>query len=381
MAEFFIEVPITTDKLTLADNAKTRLIEEWPTWAPNDADLEVVVLEETAGMAADSAESASRVPSSIFRAYGTKLIGLPYSTGVPATSTVTIDFVDDAGHEVRAGSEIDVDGFAFTIDVDVTVGSGTASASGVAITAAEDGSDANDLPGNVAAMITSNSAVENITLEQPTANGEDAEDDGDYQDRLSGDLELQARTLVTARDYELMSLNRLKTLGAQVPRAKAVQDVDTKHVNVTVMDEGEPISAAWKDAILEELDFYRVSNWIVAMVDPTYTVVDVTYEIHSYPGYGRDDLLARVDSMLADTLTPGNWGRPKNQGDPTRPVPWFADNVVRVNKLIDLIGDVEGVDYVTTLTIAGAGVDGNLTLPGTVALPRPGTMTGSLDTD
>ena len=54
--------------------------------------------------------------------------------------------------------------------------------------------------------------------------------------------------------------------------------------------------------------------------------------------------------------------------------PGTVENVLTINKMIALIGNVEGVDTCTSVLING--VAASLTMTGTIPLPTPGTFTG-----
>jgi hypothetical protein len=167
-------------------------------------------------------------------------------------------------------------------------------------------------------------------------------------------LELQLRgiTLVTERDFELFMLTRYG-----VDRALA-QHTGARAVRLTGVDAlGAPLSTALKNEILAALPAYSMVNITYTMNDPAYTTVAVTYTVKAYPGYDAAALEAAIDAQLASILSPGNWGRPRAIGD-TDPTRWYLENRVRVNKLIDLVGNVDGVDYVTSLTLAAVGRTG-----------------------
>jgi hypothetical protein len=103
-----------------------------------------------------------------------------------------------------------------------------------------------------------------------------------------------------------------------------------------------------------------------------------------YPGFLEDDVVANIDANLELFLDPATWGRPTN--DETEST-FLAEPVVRKNKLIDVIGGVQGVNYVVSLTLADGGAgsgtvesNGDYTMNGdnplARALPAPtGTAT------
>lgn len=373
MPDYFVDLEIETDAQVLADDAVDRLQTRWPQWEPNEGDLEVIQIEALAPMAENAAEVAAIVPHAIFREYGNKLIGRPYSAGSPATTTLTIDFVDTAGYVIPAGSEVDIDGFAFTFDTEIVAASGSAQVTGAAVSAAIDSEEANGLAGDNVSMISGVAGVDAISLEAPTSGGSDPEDDEAYESALSGDLMLQAKTLITTRDFEIWALSK-----AGIGRAVAEHTGD-RAVNVAVATaEGEVVATPIKNELIADYDQYRLVNTVLTFLDPTYTTMSVTYTVKALPGFDFTDLEARIDAMLAALLSPANWGQPKGH---TAIAAWVNDATVRANLLIDRIGDVEGVNYVTSLSIsgsAGSASGSNWVMSGTYALPRPGTMTGTI---
>jgi hypothetical protein len=369
---WFVDVSIETDGQTLADNAIAALQARWPGWQPNDGDLEVVLIEMLSQMAASAAQGAGIVPAAIFRAYGTDLIGLPYQDGTKAITTVTFTVKDNAGYVIPAGSAIAIDDFEFTTDLVTTIAAGATTAAGVAVTAAEIGTAYNTLAGATVAPITSLSFVTGITVDTPTHGGVEAQTDLDYQAALSAQLLLQAKTLVVARDYELWALAY-----AGIGRAVA-QWVSDRTVRVTIADNsGEVVATPTKTALAADYALYQQVNTVTTIADPTYTTIGVDYTVHPLPGFDTADLLVRINAMIRDQLSPANWGRPKS-GDPALSLGWVSDTTVRVYRMVDRIGDIEGVDYVTAVTLTGsAGTlqgNGDWLMPGNVPLPRAGTI-------
>jgi hypothetical protein len=375
MADVFIDVPIETDEQTLADQAVDNLRNTWPDWEPNDGDLEVVQIETLAPMAAEAARAASVMPGAAFRAILAKLHGVDEELGSAATTTLTFTMTDTAAHTITAGTEVDVDGVAFTVDSDTPTAA--LSVPGVPVTASVIGVVGNGLAGDVVTLITSLAFVAGAAVDTPTAGGTDPESEQDYEDRGSRELQLQAKTLVTARDYELMGLS-VDGIG----RITATSDPTTRTVEVTVATaEGEVVPTPIKTTLDDLYQEYRLSTWTVSEGDPTYTTIDVTFAIHPYPGYDTVDLLTRANAALTDWLDPANWARPREFGDAVT-TRWYNEPRARINKAIDLLGDVEGVDYVDSISFTGdvgtVQTNGDWLLAGTVALTRPGTMSGSV---
>jgi hypothetical protein len=332
-------------------------------------------------------EVAADVPAAAFREYGTKLADEPYAEGLSATALLTLTVVAEGSPyravgqaiTIDAGTEFLIDNASFALEDDVVVPAGSTVAPGVAATATDTGVAFNDLPGDTVSPMIASRELAAVSLDAPTSGGQDEESDAEYEDRLSRVLQLQAKTLVTLRDFELWALVRYPD---SVGRAVA-RHLGARHVEVTLTDPiGETVPAPLKTDLADEYAQYRLANTTIDIVDATYTTVNVTYSVKLYPAADPTDAIARIDAALAAELSPDSWGSPKYTRDRPQPT-WYNDPVVRKNKLIDLIGDVEGVDYVNDLTLSVPGgtpapdAGGNLTMPGAVALPRPGTMTGT----
>lgn len=379
MAEdsYFVELEIETDAETLADEAVERLQDRWDGWEPNDGDLEVVMIETVAPMAEDVAEEAAQVPPAIFREYGQKLIGREYDEGQVSSGAVTFTLIDSDGHTIPADTEIDIDGYAFTVLADVLVPPGDSSVAGVQVVASDPMVDTNDLSGDSVNLISGLAFIEDVSLDDPTSGGSDPETDEDYQSGLSQELLLQAKTLVTTRDYELWALS---SKHPSIGRVTAEHEGD-REVNVTVATAaGEVISAPNKAALAADYAEYHLVNTVVNIGDPDYTVISITYTAHALPGFDHTDLETRIDAMLAELLSPANYGKPKS-GDPGVATQWVDDPLVRQFFIVDRIGDVEGVAYVESVSISGdvgsaSGV--NWLMDGEHPLPQPGTMTGTI---
>lgn len=371
MADYFVTVPIETDSQTLKARAVAALKAKWAGWTDNDADQEVMQFEAVAPMAADCAVAASRMFPAAFRAFGEKLSGVPYEAGSPATTTASFNLTDtDGPYEIPEGFELDVDGYAFAVETTVVVPNGVDTVSGVVITATGIGSERNDLMGTTVTPIGALSYIEDVVLDSPTDGGADAETDRAYENRLVIEQRLRAKTLVTPPNFEADAL-----FEPGVGRAIAIKD-NARNLTVVLTDiDGEPVSQAIKDRLEARWEVYKQVNTNFDMPDATYTTVNVAGNVVAYPGFNTADLKARIQQTLASWLLPGVWGAPKNFGVGDSGVAsWYNETVVRLNKLIDLIGDVEGVNYVSNLTINGAAAD--LNLPGIVALTRPGNFDG-----
>jgi hypothetical protein len=373
VAENFIEVPIETDADTLADNAIDVLQAQWEDWEPSEGDLEVVQIEALSQMAADVADVAAIMPNAAFEAILERLFNVVPQDGTPATGAVTFHLVDTTANVIPAGTEVDVDGFAFSVDDDTPTVVGSTTVAAVPVTANDADTGANGLTGETVTLVGVLAFVSDVSLVGTTSGAVDPETEQEYLDRGSQALELQAITLVTAHDYEIMAQS-----DPRVGRAVATDDRTNRRITVTASQaDGSVIDAATKTSLAALFDSYRQTTWQVVLGDATKTTINVTFQIHVYPSFDAPTVISAAADAVTVFLDPTTWG--SNFSDPS-PTP-DVEPRVRKNKLIDVIGSVSGVDYVIDLTITGSAgsvqSNGDWLMPGTVPIPSPGTITGT----
>lgn len=376
----YVELTFTTDEQALADAAVVSLQASWPDWQPNDGDVEVVLIETLAPFATAAAQQASQMPPEAFVALGTKLYGIAIEDGVPASTTVTLTFQDAVGgYLVPAGSEFELSGFAFSTALDVTSAAGSNTAPGVEVVANDVGAAFNDLTDSEWASVTLPVFVTNLATEAPTAGGVDPQTTDDYLNMLSRELQMRGRMIVTLPDFELTALDQ-----QGVGRAYA-QTLGPRQVAVTLTDDdGNAVSSSIKADLQAIYQAAVLANVTFTFPDATYTEIDIAYTVRSLPGFDPTQLVASIDEQLTTALSPLNYGAMSYASQRSYSAPygvtgsnWVNDPTIRLNAMIALVGGVAGVQYVEALTINGAAAD--YTMPGTVALPTPGTFTGTVD--
>lgn len=369
----YVEVPFTTDEQALADGAVAYLQATWADWVPNDGDIEVVLIESLSPYAAAAAQNAAQMPPAAFIALGTKLYGIPYGLGMPATTTVSLQFQDAAGgYYVPAGSEFDLAGYAFQTVLDVTSEAGSNTVAGVDVIANDIGVAFNGLTSANWASATMPVWVVNLTTETPTEGGVDAQDDYDYLNFFSRELQLRGRMVVTLSDYEIAAVNT-----GEVGRAYA-ETTGPRDVEVwLVAPDGNPVAQSVKDDLAAIYATATLVNTTYVLSDANYAQIDITYAVVALPGFDLAGLVASIDSVLATQLSPTGWGSVAI-GQPGSGISdWVNDTTVRLNKVIAWIGGVPGVAYVTAGSVQINGVAADFAMPGPVALPTAGTMTGT----
>ena len=370
---YYVQLDVTTDDQTLADGALADLQAKWgPAWTPNDGNQEVVLIETLAGFAAVAATNFASMSQEAFVALCTKLWGIPFQEGSPATTTVTLVFQDDFGnYYVPAGSEFDLSGFAFSTVADVYSGN-QASVEGVTVVSNDVGAQYNGLDSSDWANVTLPVWVADVQTEAPTSDGTDPQDTTDYLDYASRELQLRGRMVVTLPDYEITALD---TPG--VGRAYAVTD-SARNVHVYLTDPaGEPVPQTVKDALSATYASERLVNVTVALADAEYSTIDIDYAVVAIPGFDTDALVESVNTNLTQLLNPLGWGTTAFGQPGSGPPTWVNDPVVRLNKVIAVIGNSTGVQYVVNDSVLINGEADDFTMPGVAPLPQPGTFNGT----
>ena len=218
--------------------------------------------------------------------------------------------------------------------------------------------------------------IVDLTTDAPTSGGVDPQQPYDYLNMLSRELQLRGRIVVTLPDFEIVAID---TEG--VGRAYAVTN-DARDVTVTLTDpDGEPVAPTIKDELAAIYDAATLVNVTFTLADATYTEIDVDYEVMSLLGFDAGQLKQSIDATLSAWLSPTGFGAAAGIGQPgSGATSWVADNTVRLNQVISTIGNAPGVAYVVANSVQINGAAADYVMPGTVALPTPGTMTGIIDT-
>jgi hypothetical protein len=383
----YIPVPVETEPVDLAGEAFDYLQGEVPGWLPSPGNLEAWLVEALAQIAGELRALVALVPDSIFAYYGASVLGLPPYPAVQATAVTTWTAQDAAGYQVEAGTVIAVTppasqaGYAFAVDADFTIPAGQTSVAGVPCRALEAGAAASGLTGTVE-VVDQLSFVSGVTLDQPTSGGQDAETADAYLARLSALLTLLTPRPILPQDFAILAQRTIP----EVARAVAIDlyNPDTgdtncpRCVSVAVCDNGgEPLDPATKQKVDDLLQAEREVNFLVFVLDPTYTTIDVSFDVQSFPGYDPADVASRTIAALQTYLSPGSWGLPPYGDSSARS--WINVTSVRYLEVAEQINRVDGVHYINTLAIGASGGalgQADVALAGVAPLTRPGSISG-----
>lgn len=390
MPDAYIALPIDSDSNELVQLSFDFMEANVPGWTPNDGQLDTWILNASAEQAAEVRTVASDVPAAIFKEFGATLMGIPSTDATIASVPVTITAKDNAGYTIPAGYAAGVRdssgilyGFVTAVDVVIPNGSTATGAGAVTMYATEAGADPSGLGGAAQPMelLTAIESVVGVVMTAATSGGVDAEEDTDYLNRLSRDLALQAPRPILPQDFASFALNN-----TGVGRALAIDGYDAlaatygneRTITVAVAtDEGLTVGAPIKTAVQTDLDARRETNFVVYVVDPTYTTIDVQFDATAYPGYDAAGIQPLVVAALEEYLSPLLWGQPAGaEGDY-----WFNNDTVRQLDLAVVVGSVLGIKDVNSITLrTGAGAYGtaDVALAGVAPLPLAGSITGTV---
>ena len=389
----YITVPIDTDPEDLIAEAVASLQAKFPGWVPADGNLDYWLIQIMSSQGAETRDVASAVPDAIFRFFGSSVMGIPPIDEQAATTTTTWTMVDNAGYTIPAGTQVGIavsgdETVPFMTQNEVVVPPGTtATALGaVLIEALVPGADASGIgsAGGAVQLLDPLTFVSAITMQAATSGGVDAEADDDYLQRLTDELTLLAPRPILPQDFAIMTKEV-----AGVARATALDGYNpadstfnnARMVAVAAVDSlGNAVSSGVKSSIDALLQSRREVNFIVNVMDPTYTAIDVTWTAKGLTGYDPTDVTTRVNQALTQYLSPNNWGGDFFGTGVVSEDTWANQTTVRYLELAQVINGVPGVDYISALTFRKTGGTmgtTDVTLNGAIPLPTPGTLTGN----
>lgn len=357
----------------------------FPDWEPAEANLDYIQIKAFAQEAAIERTLAGETADEIFRFFGT-LVGITAQDPTPATCLSTWTAVDDTGYDIDEGTQVTLDGadgtpISFQVVSTVTIAPGDTSTGTdeVELEAIDSGVDGNDLSGTVT-LVDQLAYIDSATVATPSSGGSDGETDAEYLLRLAQLLRLQAPRPILPADFADFA----RTSVEGVARATAIDlyNADTlatdepRCVTVAVVDvDGEACSTEIKDEVDALLQANREVNFLTFVIDPTYTTVDCWFTFEAKADYDAAEVETNAITTVTDYLSPANWGLPDTTGSDT--TSWDNQTTIRINELISLIDQVDGVDYVTGVWLdleGGPGDTVDLDIDGPVAMPRAGTI-------
>lgn len=139
---------------------------------------------------------------------------------------------------------------------------------------------------------------------------------------------------------------------------------------------GADVSGTVQTEIRDLMTANREINFLVYVVGAKRSPIDVNFVAKAATGYDPADVEARAEAAVAAFLDAAVWGNTTND-----PQDWVEQTVVRYSEIAQVVSNVEGLDYWTTLTIGysgGALAVGDVTIAGPAALAVAGNITGNV---
>lgn len=377
----YIELPIETDAGALTQDAFDYLQTRIPGWLPSEGNLDVWLLEATAQIASEVRDVASAVPISIFKYFGQSLLGVPIIAAAPAQLLSTWTMRDTAGYTIPAGTLVGVratDGtiypFYVQAPVTVTAGSTVTATGGVVLVASDPGVGLSGYTPAVDTLqlIDNLEYVSNVQGFGAVGGGVDEEAEDAYLSRLSAELQLLTPRPILPNDFAVLAQSI-----AGVARALAIDGYNpadstsgnARMIALAVVDAaGNALSSGIKAQVDALLQGYREVTFVVNVIDPTKTTINVTSTVKCVAGFDLTDVDTRVTAAVTDYLQPYNWGLPLVGDTPL----WVQQTTVRYLDVANVIKDVQGVWYIVSLTVNAGTAD--VGISGVAPLTQPGTI-------
>jgi uncharacterized phage protein gp47/JayE len=352
----------------MVDTALANLTLNLPGWVPNEANIEVVILEALALQMAEAIVTVNRLPGAV-AATILSLAGVIRDLGAPPTATATVTFGDTLGHTIPGGTRIflslgDGSTVAFLVEPPgTTVASGSSSGVvnliGDTFTGVANGTPA----GTAMAMADRLPFVESVVLATSVVDGRSPETDNEWRDRGVNRLARLSDALVTPAHFTAAALENESVEAALTfdlwDGSGGAPGDDPGHITVAVLGAGgAALSSGVKTALENSLEERAVAILDVHVIDATVVTVNVATTVVPTAGANFVDVQSSVTSAIQTYLDP---------------LQWTFGGTVYLNEMISLIDQVSGVDRVVSVTLAG--VAANYVLSGVAALPHAGAIT------
>ncbi|WP_026912332.1 hypothetical protein [Patulibacter minatonensis] len=374
---------LEADPQGIVTSMRARLAEIVPSAEAADDTLEGALLTATAEEYATGIEILSDVLDTIVNEIGVRS-GLVQEAAQPATGTATAVSDGLQPYLLPAGAQLtavaaDQSRYQFVTEQDAVFAAAstpgaTVTVTGIPVRATDEGTDSNGLTGPVdpdQAYVWLNS----MTLEGPTVDGTDGEDDDAFLNKTTTEMELNSSQVIVPGDFA----GRIQSNPA-VGGVSIVDLLDPAHPGVETANAmtafvrdlaGEPLSSGAKTTIAADIASRRETNFGLFIADYTYTTVNVEMTVAAYPAY-LGVAQAQVVAALQQWLSPLSWAQPPEDVEAEW---WVPSKHVRLTEAVAVARSCEAIAYVVTGTPKIQGTAADLTLSGLAPLTRAGTMT------
>jgi len=360
---------IDRDPQDVFDIAKQYLQTVFPDLVLREGMMETVLLEAVALEVAESIFAINRLPDSITEIL-LQFFDIQRDVGEPPVADISFSISGPQGATIPVGFSLvydpgtGVDPLVMQTDAELTIPEG--SATGVVSATAINYTDMfNGLPAGTILTPQENLLyLDYATLASTVTEGRDPETDDEYLSRGVQSMQRLTSVLVTPNQFVAATLEQPYTSRAYSidsynpdndPNNNGPIGQDGGYITVAVYGDNEMLSDDNKEALQAELDGNCQANLFVKLIDPTITPIDVDVEVAVEANVDPASVVSAITSALETALSPNTWG-------------WGT--VVRRSYLLSLITNIQGVDYVNSLTTPAA----DITLTGVANLVTTGTI-------
>lgn len=373
------------DPFAIAENIRARLAQVIPGWelwpaSPEDYLIEAIAIEHAETRRAASAEGQTF--EKVARWFGQFVFGFTALDPAEASGSTTWTTIDANGpYTVPTGTQLTLladDGsrVGFVTTEDVIIPNGQTTASGVQVSALEVGDFTNGLIQGVR-LEDEWDFVSNVVMDGPTSGGSDGETDAEYLNRFIRRQRRLGEQLITADDFSAFSRDFFSDGGRAITIPLYDSTTNTPDVAGTftvfpIDPSGLPRTASQKTSLLTAIQAKLLTGVTAGVLDPQYTSINVSFTATSYPAYQPSQVQAAAVAAVQDFINPSRWGLAPYGDD----VLWLNEQVVRYNDLVAVLETVEGLRWVTSLTVNGG--TGNVALGSPVGLPTVGPVNGNV---
>jgi hypothetical protein len=232
--------------------------------------------------------------------------------------------------------------------------------------------------------------VVSVTLTAQTSGGVDAETSTQYNDRLARRLRRLSTRPILPEDFASMALDIEGVYRAVAIDGYNPADGTTNNERMIAIAAVDAAGVQASTTIKNEIDAYveanREANFICNMMDPVYTIVDVTFVAALAPGFDQATVQTNAINAVKAYLNKATWGRDPHytsgqDGDDSSAQTWVQSTTVYYSQVMKAIMDTDGITNVVTLLIGphlGTLSAADLPIVGPAALADAGTITGTV---
>ena len=347
------------DPQAIFDDSLARFLELAPTASIRNGSVEALLMEALCVATADGIYAVNRFIGKVIEGV-LNLYDIARDPGSPASGVVTLTLDGSRTLTVTAGQRLvePVTGVVLLVEADTSVTSAASIA--LPVVTADSGGAGNAITAGMAVDLLD--AIPYVASAQVTTGltgGADAESDAAYVDRATAVLARVTSSLVLPSHFVAYLLQ-----DPRVARATAIDlyepggtiGADLGSLTTYTYGRGAQLSATVREELRAAMQAICSAMVTVYVEEADIVTQDVEVTVQALPGYSTPDVSAAVTAAITAWMSPEAWT-------------WGRD--ILPTEIIDVVADVAGVDYVTSVTTPAGNVtltDDQLAAAGTITV-------------